>query len=134
MTHEFGEGVIVFDADGRLVFANEPALRAIGNNGDRKAKRAEVLLPRLLELGATITPLWSSGSKLGDLVLLGRAAPESTLAEQEREAILKALQRSGGRLAETARTLGVSRTTLWRRLRSYGVQARVLERRGLLAS
>lgn len=134
MTQEFGDGVIVFDADGRLVYANEPALRAIGSNGDRKSKRADLLLPRLLEMGATLTPLWSGGTKLGDLVLFGRPAQASTLAEQEREAIFNALRRTGGRLAETARTLGVSRTTLWRRLRSYGVQARALERSGVLTA
>jgi transcriptional regulator of acetoin/glycerol metabolism len=50
--------------------------------------------------------------------LVGDSAP--TLAEQERQAILGALAATGGRLAEAARRLGISRTTLWRRLRAYG--------------
>ena len=42
-----------------------------------------------------------------------------TLAAIERKAILDTLRRCRGRLAMAARTLGISRTTLWRRLRAY---------------
>jgi len=31
------------------------------------------------------------------------------------------LEATSGRLAEAARRLGISRTTLWRRLKSYGL-------------
>ncbi|HXV87247.1 MAG TPA: helix-turn-helix domain-containing protein [Gemmatimonadales bacterium] len=47
----------------------------------------------------------------------------NTLALQERRAILERLESTGWRLAETARQLGISRTTLWRRLRAYGFTA-----------
>ena len=42
--------------------------------------------------------------------------------ERERQAILDTLQVTHGKLAETARRLGISRTTLWRRLRAYGLR------------
>jgi len=116
---ELDDGVMVFNTDGRLIFANESAVRVTGDQ-DRKAKRLDALSPRLLELGGTVVPLWSGETRLGDLVLLPRSAQPATLAERERDAIMDALRRTGGRLTETARALGVSRTTLWRRLRSYG--------------
>jgi DNA-binding NtrC family response regulator len=49
-----------------------------------------------------------------------RAAAERTLAEVEREHVLRVLERCGGSQAEAARVLGIGRNTLWRKLRSYG--------------
>jgi len=45
----------------------------------------------------------------------------TTLAEREKEAIVKSLDTHAWRLAETAKSLGISRTTLWRRLKAYGL-------------
>lgn len=39
--------------------------------------------------------------------------------EEERETILKALQRVGGRKQEAARILGISRSSLWRKMKEY---------------
>ena len=122
VSEHLGDGIIVFDAEGRLVFANEPALRAITNDNGRQSKRMDALRPRLELLGANVTPLVSTEGRLGDLVVLPRRDDTITLAERERQAILDTLQQMGGRLAETARRLGVSRTTLWRRLRTYRVR------------
>jgi DNA-binding NtrC family response regulator len=44
------------------------------------------------------------------------------LAERERLAIEQALTESGWQLAVAARRLGISRTTLWRRLKQYGLE------------
>ena len=57
---------------------------------------------------------------LGEAAILPQAGA-STLAERERQAIADTLQDTSGKLAETARRLGISRTTLWRRLKSYGM-------------
>ncbi|WP_437291483.1 helix-turn-helix domain-containing protein [Sorangium sp. So ce406] len=42
-----------------------------------------------------------------------------SLAEVEREHILRVLDACGGSRAEAARVLGVGRNTLWRKLREY---------------
>jgi len=49
--------------------------------------------------------------------------PLRTLADVEREHILRVLEECGGRHAEAARILGIGRTTLWRRLQSLGIDA-----------
>ncbi len=49
-----------------------------------------------------------------------------TLAEVEKEHILRVLRRHQGNASAAARQLGVSRTTLWRKLREYGLPRRML--------
>ena len=44
-------------------------------------------------------------------------------AGTEREAILSALEEAGGVRTEAARILGMGRTTLWRKLKEYGIQS-----------
>lgn len=49
-------------------------------------------------------------------------APEgSSLTTVEKEWIVKVLEKSGWRYQEAARRLGISRTTLWRKLKAYGL-------------
>ena len=43
-----------------------------------------------------------------------------TLAEVEREHILRVVKRHHGNVGKAAKTLGISRTTLWRKLNDYG--------------
>jgi len=109
------QGIAVFDARGRLLFANPVARRALAAvNGDAPDPR----LALLAQHGRAV-PLRDGETALGEAVfLMGEGA--ATLAEQERLAILGALAATGGRLAAAARRLGISRTTLWRRLRAYG--------------
>lgn len=123
---EVSDGVVVFDAAGRMAYMNgagRSVVRRIGaGDGDRAA-----VLPKLARLGSRIIPLWVGGSKVGELVLVpvgGDAevgADHHTLAERERDAIVATLQATGWKLTESARHLGISRTTLWRRLRAYGL-------------
>jgi transcriptional regulator with PAS, ATPase and Fis domain len=48
--------------------------------------------------------------------------PVKTIQEGERDLILSALSRSGGNISQAARLLQISRSTLHRRLRVYGIQ------------
>jgi transcriptional regulator of acetoin/glycerol metabolism len=109
-----------------LVYANEAAevtVRGLKENG--QVTRA--ILPKLARLGARIAPLWVDGSKLGEAVYLPPPIHLSdddsgTLADRERDAILQMLESTGWKLTQSANNLGISRTTLWRRLRAYGLE------------
>ena len=116
----FAEGVVVFGPDGRMALANEAARRTVTALGNGSAS-AE-LKAQLVALGGRVAPLKTGGGVTAEAVFLP-AAPGGgrTLAERERQAILDTLQGTRGKLAETARRLGISRTTLWRRLRAYGI-------------
>jgi transcriptional regulator of acetoin/glycerol metabolism len=109
------QGIAVFDVEGRLVYANPSARRLIAeSNGAGRNARA------LLATRGRAVMLLDGEAALGEAVFLGADGSVNTLAEREREAIQEALSATGGRLAEAARRLGISRTTLWRRLRAYG--------------
>ncbi len=115
-----GQGVAVFDADGRLVYANPPARRVLTESNGNGADARKALLNRQ----GRAVPLRDGPTPIGEVVFVTDNGLVGTLAEQEREAILEALSMTGGRLAEAARKLGISRTTLWRRLRTYGETGR----------
>lgn len=109
-----GESVVVFDKDGRVAFATESARPAVEGSGEQ-------LLSDLIARGGRRVPLQLGQYLLGEAVFM-RPPGEATLADRERRAILETVRVTGGRLAEAARHLGISRTTLWRRLKEYGIQ------------
>jgi transcriptional regulator of acetoin/glycerol metabolism len=115
-----GEGVAVFDRDGRLLYANTAARKVFAAMGNGEV-RAEHVRQQATELGARVVPLKVEGNDVGDAVFIMPSDGGVTLADQERRAILDTLQSTHGKLAEAARRLGISRTTLWRRLKAYGV-------------
>jgi transcriptional regulator of acetoin/glycerol metabolism len=45
--------------------------------------------------------------------------------EKKRVALIDALKRSGGNRSEAARMLGISRVTVWNRMKRYGIDARI---------
>lgn len=116
------EGVVVFDVSGRLHYANS-AGRAVLAEAHVEGDQAEHILPRLARMGSRIAPIWINGSKVAEVAYLPPLAEGSprTLAERERYAIMETLDQTQWKLSESARRLGISRTTLWRRLRAYGL-------------
>jgi transcriptional regulator with PAS, ATPase and Fis domain len=115
----FGEGVVVFDKDGKLLYMNTPARDAL--EGALDLDDPEDLQPRLAAMGGRLRPLKVGNLELGEAMFIPGVAGPSTLAEREKELIVTTLDANNWRLAETAKHLGISRTTLWRRLRAYGL-------------
>jgi len=61
-------------------------------------------------------------------IVVDPMVPDMTLAEVERRYILRVLEREGGHVARAARKLGIPRSSLYQRLKNYGVN---LARRGV---
>ena len=65
-----------------------------------------------------LPPHVTGGVVLGPAPHLDR---EHTLAEAERAQIIQTLERCGWNHSRAAETLGIGRTTLWRKLKEYGI-------------
>jgi transcriptional regulator with PAS, ATPase and Fis domain len=69
--------------------------------------------------------LQNAGSSLGDHSEESGGSPARylTYADRERRKIREALQDNGGNRQLTAKALGISTTTLWRRMQKYGIRS-----------
>ena len=115
----FSEGVVVFDAEGKVLYANQQARSTLSEEDLRDSARD--LMPRLANIGGRLRPLRVGSLEIGEAMFLPGQEGATTLAAREKDAIVRTLDAHNWRLAETARELGISRTTLWRRLKAYGL-------------
>src|SRR6202522_723270 len=87
----------------------------------------------ILELGDLPTQLQQQGLDAHRVAAAVEAAPEANsvdvvpLAVMEREAILSAIRKLGGDKLLAARLLGIGKTTLYRKLKEYGIVDRLLD-------
>lgn len=90
--------------------------RILGSSGpDRRTAEP-------MALGTEIT--WSPASASVAEAEPERAAESiQTLDEVERDAIKRAIERTGGNLSEVVRQLGIGRTTLYRKIKRYGLDS-----------
>ena len=87
--------------------------------GVAAAERATPDVPDLDRVGDHGAPF--SGFGHGDAAGAGAAGPDATWADAERRLIMEALVRARGRRGVAAAELGWARTTLWRKMRQYGL-------------
>lgn len=73
----------------------------------------------VLQAGNLPPQLWSPGARNSD-----GAGPPLTLAELERQAISRALEATGGNVAQAARALGINKATLYRKLKKNDLSAK----------
>jgi DNA-binding NtrC family response regulator len=124
----FLDGVAAREGRGKLEFSPEAAamLERYHGPGNVRELRHAVEHAVAVSEGPRIEV-----SDLPTAVRLPRLLPrrpreEWTLEEVEREHILSTLERHRGNATAAAGHLGVSRTTLWRKLRRYGVPRKAL--------
>src|SRR2546426_8908874 len=102
------EAIVIVDARGGTLYLNAAA----------RATRQPANTPsQFMARGGRAVPLRLGEGVLGEVIIVPRESSQRW-ADQERQAIEETLQQTGGRCAETARRLGISRTTLWRRLQT----------------
>jgi transcriptional regulator of acetoin/glycerol metabolism len=107
--------IAVFDHEGRALYLNARVRAAEATAGRTPPSDGELRASMLARRGR-ILPLDGDGMALGELVLVA-CDDDRPWAHREHDVIREALARSGGKRGVTARELGISRTTLWRRLR-----------------
>jgi len=83
---------------------------------ERAAVEAEFGRIEAQHLPAELRPASSGGLELKEQRYRGSGA-----AEDERAAILSVLEATGGALAQSAELLGMGRTTLWRKIKQFGL-------------
>ena len=119
----FSEAVVLFDPEGHVAYASRSGREILDRLTRDGVLDTKTLLPRLGRMGGRIERLAVGDLVLGHAVSLPVGRPSDTLADRERDMIVGTLHATGWKLTETARRLGISRTTLWRRLREWGVEA-----------
>lgn len=116
----FSEGVVVFDPQGKVLYATAQAREALSGL-ESDDEDSQNLMPRLAAMGGRLRPLRIGALELGEAMFIPGIEGPTTLADREKDAIVRTLDAHGWKLAETAKHLGISRTTLWRRLKAYGL-------------
>jgi DNA-binding NtrC family response regulator len=111
------EAAVVFGARGDVLYLNQAAQITLPPATITPSIDSGLVRALLNTLGGDVVPLQSEAQVLGELIVVPHPNG-GTLAEREHDAIHETLRQTGGRLAQAARRLGISRTTLWRRLRA----------------
>src|SRR2546430_4405374 len=90
----FGEGIVVLDAYGRMIFANQRARRVLEGLGDPAFLRGNALRERLVALGGRVRPLRQGSSELGEAIFIPDGDPTRTLAARESQVLTDTLEQS----------------------------------------
>jgi DNA-binding NtrC family response regulator len=110
---------------GRSLTLARPALeRLLGHAWPGNVRELENAMERtaILARGDIVEPDDLPPAVASVAVLSAEAPAAETLAEAERTHILQVLARHGGSHSRAADALGIGRTTLWRKLKDYGLE------------
>lgn len=99
----------------------EAALMAHDWPGNLRELRNRIVRAAMTAGGETIAAvdLFPDSLPLGDA---GEQTLEAARREAERHVIEAALAENGGRIVDTAKTLGISRVTLWSKMKRFGIE------------
>ncbi len=109
ITPGFLEALQVYDWPGNV--------RELQNTLHRYVSQGEVDF-----LGERINSKISETSNFGDTINHGKIALDQTVADYEKATILNALKNSQGHKVKTAAALGISRATLFNKMKKYGIR------------
>jgi transcriptional regulator of acetoin/glycerol metabolism len=138
-----GTGLLCLDADGQVTGANAtarqmlPALHGAAHGALHASELFALPWAQLFDLArqgeAATVPLWSglrvqvaaqAGASASGAPASTRPTASRSLKAVETDLIHQAVRQAGGRVAEAARALGVSRATVYRRLAGLGSNRR----------
>ena len=111
------EAAVIFGARGDVLYVNQAAQATLPPATITPSIDSGLVRAVLGARGGDVVPLHADAQVLGEMIVVPHPNG-GTLAERERDAIHETLRQTDGRLALAARRLGISRTTLWRRLRA----------------
>ncbi|PTW59622.1 DNA-binding NtrC family response regulator [Breoghania corrubedonensis] len=103
------------------LIAGEPAIRPDDAAGERSGEHAGAAA--LWKAQGSFAGFTDGSVPFGFLRALDRNGHVQTLECVERDMIVTAIDHYGGRMAEVARRLGIGRSTLYRKLKDYGLEA-----------
>jgi DNA-binding NtrC family response regulator len=109
ITPRFLEALQAYDWPGNV--------RELQNTLHRYVTLGEVDFP-----GERINSKICETSNFGDTINHGKIALDQTVADYEKATILNALKNSQGHKVKTAAALGISRTTLFNKMKKYGIR------------
>ena len=115
------EGLVVFGDRGAMVYANHAARSVLTDKGELVGLTEAAALAKAGLRGVSARRLDVAPADDALAIYVLRIPTLARLADREREAIVEALAATNWKLTKAARRLGISRTTLWRRLRQYGL-------------
>jgi DNA-binding NtrC family response regulator len=104
------ERAVILSNNGRITLAELPP----------EVTRPPMVVP---VMGGVVAPATGTGGEIPMPVVAGPSTPGS-LREVERQQILAALEKTGWHRGKTAEILGISPSTLYRRLRDYDLERR----------
>jgi PAS domain S-box-containing protein len=110
----------VLESGGKVV--DHPARIVVGRGGPAAISlSAEALRDDEGELLGAVEAFRARAAGESRTGAVGQGEP-STLARAESDVIRRVLSATGGRVGIAAKKLGISRTTLWRKMKKYGIR------------